>query len=363
MKRFDESLSPSRQDRPVSNPKPLGVHVLSEHVFCHRASILARGTGEDEGDEEPSLGPRLDFFGDYDERRFKEALDAARGQARLWFTLLAPAVLLVLIVWRCTSVMWGVAAAAPVFYIVAQLWDAFRRIVTIIKEREIFRAVPASPVDLAPREAYWTNWWVLRKGGFNDCFKPVDAYGGPGDELKGKPWRILTKDTAIKVPVLRKHRGEKKWGRQHVVRVAAYCRLIESWEGAKAPFGVVMFAGTYECLVIPNDSTAKSLLARSSSEAREFLDIYDQGSFVPVAPTDNRCKGCPFGKPRRYVPSKTDTFLYGRQLAAKVAKDKNGKDYHSICGDFFGGVPPHERAIALGIAQENSNQVLADGER
>ena len=38
------------------------VHVLSEHVFCPRAAILALESGEDEGDEEPWLGPRLDLF-------------------------------------------------------------------------------------------------------------------------------------------------------------------------------------------------------------------------------------------------------------------------------------------------------------
>ena len=86
-----------------------------------------------------------------------------------------------------------------------------------------------------------------------------------------------------------------------MVRAAAYCRLIKTCEGGNAPFGVLMFAGSYDCLVIPNNGEAQSHFERALREVQEFLSVYEGGKFVPAAPTDNRCSGCHCGKPRKHV--------------------------------------------------------------
>ena len=331
--------------------REVNVHVLSEHVFCPRAAILALESGEDEGDEEPMLGPRLDVFVDYNEHRFVEELHAAWSEVRFWLTLMAPAALLVLIVWRLASPVWGAAVALPLFYMVAQLWELAMRIVALVREQANFRAAAASPIDLSPQEVYKINWWTLRKAGF-DCLKPRDAYPGLAERLKGKPWRVLTKDTVIRIPVIRKHRGGEGWGPQHVVRVAAYCRLIKTCEGGNAPFGILMFAGSYDCLVIPNNNEAQARFAQALKEVQEFLSIYEGGVFVPTAPADNRCSGCHCGKPRKHVGGKSDTVLNGRAVMPFRMKAGNGQYYHSTCGDRFKWVPAHSDSIALGIAEE-----------
>ena len=51
------------------------VHVLSEYVFCPRAAVLADGRGDDTGEEERELGPKLGSFADFDEARFAELLE------------------------------------------------------------------------------------------------------------------------------------------------------------------------------------------------------------------------------------------------------------------------------------------------
>ena len=44
---------------PTNRTSGIGVHVLSEFLFCPRAALIASESGRDEGDEEPNLGPRL----------------------------------------------------------------------------------------------------------------------------------------------------------------------------------------------------------------------------------------------------------------------------------------------------------------
>jgi hypothetical protein len=331
------------------------VHVLSEHVFCPRAAVLALESGEDEGDEEPMLGPRLDLFVDYNEHRFAEGLHTAWGELRLWFALLAPAILLVLIVWYLASPVWGAAVALPAIWIASKIWELTMRIAALVREQGSLRAAAVAPIDLAPEETYKINWWTLRKAGF-DCLKLHDAYPGLAEGVTGKPWRVLMKDTVIRIPVIRKHRGAATWGPQHVVRAAAYCRLITKCEGGNAPFGILMFAGSYDCLVIPNNEKARSQFEQALKDVREFLDIYEGGKFVPAAPRDNRCSGCHYGKPRKYTAGKSDTVLGGRVLAAWRTNASNGRSYHCTCGDrFTDTVPPHKDAVALGIAEEDEN--------
>jgi hypothetical protein len=247
---------PRGRSRFLGSGPEVGVHVLSEHIFCPRAAVLALELGEDTGDDEPNLGPRLDAVYDYDEHRFAEALRSGWAELRLWLTLLAPALFLVYVVWRFVSPFAVIVAGLPALYSVARICNSFFSIVWLVRERAVFRAAPAAPIDLAPQQIYEVNWWSLRKAGF-DCLKP-EVLRDLNQRLSGRPWRMLTKGTTLRIPVVRRHRGERAWGPQHIVRLAAYCRLIETCEGADSPFGVLMFAGSYECLIFPNTAVAKS---------------------------------------------------------------------------------------------------------
>ena len=332
-----------------ADSKEIGVHVLSEHVFCPQAAVLALESGPDDGSEEPRLGPRLADFADYDEHRFVEELQAAWREVRIWITLLAPAALLVLVVWRLTSPVWGIVVSLPVFYLAARLRDTGLLIATLVRERAEYNAAPPTNIDLAPQEVQTVNWWSLRKAGF-DCRKPVDSYRDPGQQLAGRPWRVLTKGITLRIPVIRKHRGDQKSRPQHFVRTAAYCQLIKTCELGDAPFGVLMFAGTYECLIIPNNTAAQFQFQKAMEDVREFLSVYDGGTFVPTQPADNRCGGCPWGKPREYLAGRTDTILNGNSVVPLLTKAKE-RVFHCTCGDRFRWVPPHETSVVLGIAE------------
>ncbi len=347
MEPFSEFDIPRRSRFSGGLPE-IGVHVLSEYVFCPRAAMLARESGDDSGDEEPTLGPRLDWMGDYDEHRFAEALHSAYGDLRLWFTLMAPAMLLVLILWFSIAPIAGLAATLPLFYLVTKSWETLLQIIHLVRERAMFQAAVPATIDLNPQNITQVNWWSLRKAGF-DCVKP-DHLRDPGERLTGRPWRELIKGRQLRIPVVHKRRGERNWGMQHIVRMMAYCRLIETCEGGSAPFGVLMFAGSYDCLIIPNTAAHQAEYQRYLADAREFLPLYSTGKSMPAPPRDNRCSGCHWGKPRPQTAG-SETILNGLRVKPLGTKANNGIIYHCSCGDRFESVPPHDDSVQLGIAQ------------
>jgi hypothetical protein len=336
----------------------VNVHVLSEGVFCPRAAILALETGEDTGDEEPMLGPRLDAFVDYDEERFVEELRVTWRQFWCWLTWVAPAAFLAFGMWRLVSLFAGVASSLPLLYIVGWLWDILVKIVTLVRERTIFEAAPRQEPDLTSQQIRLVNWWSLRKAGF-DCHKPPNSMRDPGQRLTGRPWRVLTKGTTQGIPVIRKHRGKHDWGPQHLVRAAAYCHLIETCMPEDAPFALLMFAGSYECVLFPSTAAARLQFEKALEDTRELLQELKGGKYYPVEPTDDRCSGCHWGKPRLYIPGESETILNGQPIAARTTnvivgqgEKKRTREFHSHCGDRFGGwVPPHEEALAKGMTK------------
>jgi len=332
------NFEPTRRSGAKAPLKPgIGVHTLSEYVFCPRAGVLAwESKAADQGEDGSPIGPRLDGFHDYDEHRFCEEIQAAWGQLRLWLTLLAPSLLLAFVIWRMYSPLSAVISTLPAFYFVARIFETTRVIFSLVRERAVLRAAPAAEIDLAPQQIHEVNWWTLRKSGF-DYAKPNDTYSD--GELNGRPWRLLIKETMWRIPVIRKHRGERIWGHQHVIRSAAYCRLVEALEGGQAPFGVLMFAGSYQCLVIPNTPEVRAKLNQAIRELNEFLEFYDRLGFMPGVPADNRCRGCPWGKP---VEFHEPTILNGRELPAIRIEGIRKGNFHCACGDKFSWVPPHE---------------------
>ena len=331
-----------RHGGPSDPPRRAGVHVLSEHVFCGRAAVQAIESRQpDFGEDDPPLGPRLDGCYDYDEHRFAEAITAAWGDIRRWLTWFAPALLLAFAAWQMQWIAVAAVLIRPALLIAASFVDAAKRLVSLLRARANYRAAPQAEISLMPEQVTEVNWWTLRKAGF-DCLKPVDAY--TETELAGRPWRLLVKDTMWRIPVIRKHRGERVCHKQHVVRAAAYCRLVETSEGGRSPFAVLMFAGSYECLIIPNNARSKSELDRALIDFSEFIEVYEHQRFVPAEPTDNRCNGCPWGRP---VPFTEPTILNGREVAPIRIEGIRKGDFHCVCGDRFNFVPKHKDIIRL----------------
>jgi len=338
-----------------ATPRKIGVHVLSEHVFCPRAALIAYESGSDAGDEEPNLGPRLDLFIDYDEHKFIEAIHQAWGNMRLWLTLMAPAVFFVILAVCFQWVLASLVLSLPIFVLLAKSWDTLNNIIALIREQARYRDAPEVMIDLELTETKRLSWWSLRKAGF-DCNKLKDPLDDPASCLVGNPWRQLKKGSIV-VPVIRRRRGNSDWGPQHEIRIAAYCDLIEKCTTGTVPFGVILFAGTSDCVIIPNTHARHMLFERAFKSVANFLERQAAGADRPDPPIDRRCTGCPHGEPRLFQQGKSATILNGKPLAACIAKSVGTDEklrgiFHSNCGDRFEWVPRHKDAIALGIARE-----------
>lgn len=252
---------------PRPSEQPIGVHVLSESVFCPRAGVIASESGPDLGDEEPTLGPRLDPFVDYDEHRFIEELRLAYAQLFRWLTWLAPATSMVIVACLLHQPFWGVLLSFPAVVLMAQCFDIIRNIIALIRERSRYRSAPAVEIEWPPTQVTFLSWWSLRKAGF-ECIRPEENLSTPDGSLVGKPWRILRKGNVLGAPVIRRQKGHRDWHDQHRVRVAAYCELIEKSEGGQFPFGVILFAGTSDCVLVPNSTS----LQRQKRQAMESVN-------------------------------------------------------------------------------------------
>jgi hypothetical protein len=328
----------------------VSAHVLGEHVFCPRAAILARESTDDDGEDEPLLGPRLVGFEDMDAHRFAAILNVLWGRVRWSSTLLAPAVVVPYVVARTGWPLVGLCLALPVFYLLARLWDSGCSIVRVVRERTLFEAAEEVTFDPGSPVIREFNWWSLRKAGF-DCELPAEPYRNSEQQLAGKPWRVLTKGT-MRIPVVRKHRGERALRLKHIVRIIAYCRLIETCEGQSSPFGVLLFGGSYDCVIVPRTAVAVEQFERALNDVREFLRIQDEGQFIPAAPTDNRCRGCHWGEPRPLVRGESEIYLGDTPLAPMPTESPVNKvKYHSSCGDLYRWVPPHADAERLRITE------------
>lgn len=328
----------------------LGVHVLSEYLFCPRAAVLALESGEADSHPEPDLGPRLGEWADYGEQRFAEELQATSNILWQLMAMLAPALLLTFCLGVLFSLFVGVVAALPACYLIGRCWDTASHLRKLLSEKRMFDRAPEQEINLAPETMIEVNWWTLRKAGF-DCLKPQEPHRDPHLRLTGRPWRILTKGTTLRIPVIRKHRGARTWGKQHIIRLAAYCQLIETCEAGQAPFGVLMFSDTYEVKIFPFTQEARASLLRSIDEAREFLRVHREGKYDPKPPLDKRCSGCHRGYPRRLPPMGILTAMREQALEQYLIRALNHPEYHSECGDRFSWVPPHDRAAELKLVQ------------
>ncbi len=334
----------------------VGVHALSEQVFCNRAGLLAQLIDADRGDEEPELGPKLDWFGDYDDKLLAEAISDAWGELRYWATWFILSLASLPILWSLVGQWWGRGPAfvalwlgcLPILYCGTHVFWTFSRLVQLIRARSAWNRSPAATIDFDSEQVREVNWWSLRKAGF-ECRAPLDPYFDPVLRLTGKPWRVLCKDRTLRIPVIRKHRGDRSWGLQHQARIAAYCQLIESQEGAEAPFGILLFADSYDGLILPNTLKSREQFRRALVALRELLQTQDQDTVIAAGPSDNRCLGCPWGIPR--IPTEESaTMIGGKRLPPKLTKGKDGQWRHSPCADLFGEVPPHLFAVELEMA-------------
>lgn len=326
----------------------VGVHVMTEFMFCPRAGLVAWEQGHDDRGEELDYIPPLTYLPDFSIELIERVLEQTWNG--IWRTLTwTPPVLLVVFVcglrWDF-RLMWGLVPLG--LGLAAWLFQRFRIIAELARRLEVARAALPQEPDPNSQEMQPVNWWRLLKAGFT----PVEYEEPHADEdwkLVGHPWRVLVKGS-LRIPVFRKRRGSPQVFPQHKARLAAYCHLVERSEGGHSPYGVILFGEGHDGITLPNTSGHRQLFHNAIRELRNLIHGVRKNGLMPDIPQNlNTCQNCPIGRPRVHRRGITETKLPTGTLPVYQTLGEDHRLYHSPCGDRFQWVPPHERAEEKGL--------------
>ena len=328
-------------------PTPvIGVHLLSQFEFCPRAAVVTfEQTSEDSGEDEAPQ--RLDYLPDYDERLIRDRLNRMMNRFWLLSLLLGAGLYGVCYAssWKAELLVLAMLPAAVVLYYLFSTVAS----VAILRRRldAAVNSAPREPDPLNPVEES-LNWWELRKAGY-EVIRLSDSMTDSDIGMVGKPWRLLRKGDLF-IPVFRKHWGDRLVHSQHRIRMAAYCDLTERSTGGKSPFGIVLFAGGNDVLVLPATRQGQDNYSRVLQEARASMS-----SFVrrcEAMPAESAaCLNCPHGRPEQFSKLKEKTSAPLQTTPVRIVVGISGERYHSLCGDRFQWIPPHTDAIDQGLLQ------------
>jgi len=332
-----------------SSKLPLGVHVLTEFIFCPLAGMQAyEGRGDDSG-ELADAPARLDYLPDYDAAQIEEELDEVRNRlykAALGIIAVWGAIYLASFFDTATAVLIGLGSLTGLPWVKRQ---CVGYLVLHQRLRLAQRAVGSEP-DPNLGAVQQVNWWELVKAGW-EPFAPPEPIFDASLGISGRPWRILRRG-ALAVPVFRKRFGDRKIHFQHAVRIAAYAHLLETCERAKVPYGVIMYGDGYDGESVPLTPSAVRGVEEGLAAARQLIAEFEGTPFPPPPPKNQSvCRGCPLGRPRLWRPGRSTTMLGKVKLATFLTYGRNHKSYHSDCGDRYRWVPPHAKAIDLGLQE------------
>lgn len=336
-------MSSQRQSRmTASSDDPfISVHALGEFIYCPRAGMLAVEGQTADGDNPVCEGANLRFLPRWSLERIKRRLADMFwriagyffGLQVLLFTavmsygngpVLMPVLCLVGVAW----LLWRMCRAVHAVCVLSCRWGRARH------------AKPSEP-DQNCGQSQPVGWWSLLNAGF-ESVSYKDLLRDEHWRIAGRPWRVLRKGS-LRIPVIRL-KGKLSLRRQHYARIAAYCHLLETCEGAESPYGVVVQSETYEGKTIPNVPGSRKLFHDSLVAARQVIQGARKGRVPSVSGDGRPCWTCPLGTPLVYRRGITETTCDGRVLPPKVRAGVDGRCYHSSCGDRFGWVPPHEKA-------------------
>lgn len=350
---YGSSEPPKRRRVEASSSDPwLGVHALTEFIFCSRAGLIAHEQQEEEtDDEEQPAAQSLDYTPTYySARQIESALNDASRSVK-WFTLVIMFLLITAV--KIQQPLPSGLIILTIFVMWPSYWKRVRRFGVLSgQQRRMRRAVARDPIDtLDPNdsEATSTNWWSLLKSDY-DAVTYKDSLRDERWRLAGRPWRVLRKGS-LRIPVFRMTRYDPSKKRilydQHYSRIAAYCHLLERCEGAQSPFGIIVLGKTYDAFIIPNTPRWRKRFHDSLVQARSVILNANRGYDPSPPERTGVCTACPRGKP--FVADAYETVSqinrYGQPVQIQPRVGVDGRNYHSDCGDRFRWLPLHAKAI------------------
>lgn len=318
----------------------LGVHVLTEFVFCPRAGLCAYETGGNETEETPPLS----FFAIspmYSLAELEAALNQTINELR-WFMIIAAITsVLGLILAEFLHLWVGLSSLIVTAYFL--ILAAVRGFLAYRLHRQLREARAASAKEPDPNTTEIQNvyWWNLFAAGFES--QPAqDRLIDPKLNLSGRPTRFLRRGSTV-IPVWRMIHYVGQIHEQTLIRMAAYCHLVRTsfGEGVQCPYGVILFGFGHDGVAVPATVENHARFEQALATAREVLQRARQ-RIDPQPPDSHLCRRCPIGRPKPHQHNVTEHVCNGKSLLVIAATDADGKNHHSLCGDRFRWLPPHE---------------------
>jgi len=323
----------------------VGVHVLSEFIFCRRAGLIEyESRHEDSGVEDEAL-PRLDYLPDFSIDMIEWHIQKEWSDIWRMLTFCLPVVATIGILGHIVHRMIWIGLAVVICWMLPVIFRRLQRVAGLAAQlRAAENATPNEPIADSPHMQP-VNWWELLNAGFQAV-----EYEDPHEVLEwnlvGGPWRVLVKGS-LRIPVFRKSKGDKEVHSQQRARIAAYCMLLEEVEGGESPYGIVLFGHEHDGVTIPNTQSNRDLVADGLVGLRQMIANVAGGMMLDIPRPANVCRRCPKGKPRVIKPQESETQLDGVVLTPYSTRSKGNELFHCTCGDRFRWVPPHENASEL----------------
>lgn len=319
---------------------PLGVFVLTEFVYCPRAGLCAHETGSDEEEDSPPLS----FFS------FNPLLSIPEIEAALqraisemtWY--IAGAAVLAIVAVLLSIWIDRFVGIAGVFGLLWFLTFAIQRGVQAFQlNQQRKNALEGRHREPNPNssDVQDVHWWDLIQAGFES--QPVqDRMVDAELNFSGRPTRYLRRGNVV-IPVWRMPHYDGRLYPQNFIRMAAYCHLVQKSFGAgvECPYGIILFGHGLDGVAMPFTAQRRADFIEALRSAREAIGK-TRGRTDPPPPDRSVCSRCPYGKPRVQVAGETDSICNGEALQPIFAYTANGQCLHSLCGDRFRWLPPHE---------------------
>ena len=352
-------------------PKMIGVHTLSEFVFCPRAGVISHERQNDDAGVDTGFVD-LSYSPDYDIVLAKQEVGKIIKRLENFSFGFLGGTLATVIFGFAIKPFLGLLCLLilipTVAFLAPRLYRDVVRYRHLKKQIQIYNRQKDRLPDLDKLGTEEIPWYSLLKS--CDVEKCHDLLIDEDLGVCGKPWKLLhCGDACLPVFFCRKPESADDseddptaWlKKQHSVRMRAYCHLIEKNTGKHSSCGIIVFAGSMNAVAIKfwKDKASDRQFKESLLIARETVLEFEQHEKVGI-PATNVCIRCHLGRPKVYRLEPGVAYRNGSPIRPMLHQLKNKQNknksltLHSVCGDFFKWIPPHEKATELKLAPKPS---------
>ncbi len=323
-------------------PSPIDVTSLGSYVFCKRAGVIAyKQQGLQLGGEEEPRIPNLSYLPDFSIEELR-----ARFETELppFVRYAVASVVGLVIVWLIARFGSVSLSFLILIAILPAAWKALNdglRLLSVLAELARYKNASPAILNSKATEPVSVMWYDLVKAGY----KPIKPRGRFEDQelnLTGQPWRILQTTDGVRIPVMNYNGENFKVRESQVMRLALYSHLCKVFlPGSKSDWGILLDVKSKRCFAIPINDDLRFKATLELGFFEKVLDD-DREQKKPPIPVPAPCQNCRFGKPRLYVPGKSETDYFAGAIGAYTTDGRHKQTVHSDCGDAFEWRPLHQ---------------------